>query len=228
MKIQKNRVAVLSMDVYGDGTLIQRMPEDRPLDYIHGTRTLLEGLEHQLEGLEEGASYDITLSPEKAYGKYDSTKRHRIPRENFLLGGVWRDDIVKVGAQIPMLDAYGNVVNGTILEITSTDVLIDFNHILAGKTARFTGKVLSVREATGKELSEGLHGEFLPPEEGCHGSGCHHRGGGGGCCHHHGEGEEGSGKGCCHGNGEEEEEGCCCGEGGGKGEGGGCCCHQDK
>ncbi|MBQ3941660.1 MAG: peptidylprolyl isomerase, partial [Bacteroidales bacterium] len=71
---------------------------------------------------------------------------------------------------------------------------MDFNHPMAGKTLHFTGKVESVREATEKELREGLHGEYLPPEEGC--GHCH------GECH---KDEDG----CCHGEGE-CKEGCGC------------------
>jgi len=49
---------------------------------------------------------------------------------------------------------------------------------MAGKTLHFTGKVESVRSATEKELTEGLHGEYLPQEEHkcCHGKGDCHKG----------------------------------------------------
>ena len=66
----------------------------------------------------------------------------------------------------------------------------------------------SVRGATDKELTEGLHGEYLPQEEGCGGchGGCHKENGeccgkGEGNCHKDGEGDCGCGK-----------EGCDCGK----------------
>ena len=115
-----------------------------------------------------------------------------------------------------MLNQAGQVVQGTVVAVNDVVVTMDFNHPMAGKTLHFTGTVESVREATDKELREGLHGEYLPPEE----HECRH---GKGHCHreNHEEGE------CCgkgHGDGE------CCGKGKGEGdcncEGEGCC-HQD-
>ena len=125
-----------------------------------------------------------------------------------------------VGNMIPMLNSAGMVERGVVKELRDSVVVMDFNHQMAGKTLNFKGKVISVREATDKELTEGLHGEYLPHDCHCSG-GCH-----GGC---HGEdgcgcGEEGGcgGDGCgCHH--DEGHEGCCHGEGHGTGEG---CCHQ--
>ena len=102
---------------------------------------------------------------------------------------------MQVGRILPMVGADGSIVNATVTEVKEDGVLMDFNHPMAGKVLDFSGKVVSVREATEKELTEGLHGEFLPPEEHhcCHGKGkghCHHH-------HDHGEGEC-CGHGHCH------------------------------
>lgn len=38
-------------------------------------------------------------------------------------------------------------------------VIIDFNHPLAGKTLKFEGKIISVREASAEEMDHGhVHG----------------------------------------------------------------------
>jgi FKBP-type peptidyl-prolyl cis-trans isomerase SlyD len=72
---------------------------------------------------------------------------------------------------------------------------MDLNHQMAGKTLHFKGEVISVREATEKELTEGLHGEYVHTCGGC-GGGCH----GGGCgdsgCGGCGDGEGDCGCGC--------------------------------
>ena len=119
------------------------------------------------------------------------------------------------GRTLPMLNSAGQVVQGTVVSVEKDEVVMDFNHPMAGKTLNFSGKVESVRKATEKELSEGLHGEFLPPEEGC----CHK--GKGGCHKKDGEGcHKKDGEGCC------KEEGACKDDCGCK-EGGECDCEGD-
>lgn len=210
MKIEKNKVVVVTYDLTVDGALADRATEERPLDYIHGTHMLIPKFEAEIEGLEEGAAFAFTVSPEEGYGPYDEKMRFDVPRSAFTINGEIREDLMQVGRTVPMMGRDGNVLQALIVDVKDNGVTLDFNHPMAGKELHFTGKVLSVRDATEKELTEGLHGEYLPPEEGHH---CCH---GKGHCHHHGEGHHGDGD-CCHGKG----EGHCHGEGEGH------CCHHD-
>lgn len=226
MKIEKNKVAVLRYELVVDGETVDKSLETKPLDYIHGTNMLLPKFEENIEGLEPGDKFAFELSPEDGYGEYDEKKVFDIPKSSFEDGGVLKEDLLKVGNRIPMLNTSGAVCIGMVKAVNEDSVTMDFNQFLAGKTLCFSGEIISVREATDKELKEGLHGEYLPKEchcsGGCHG-GCH---GEGGECHH-GEGEgchHGDGEGCHHGDG----EGCC---GGGEGHKDGCCgghghCHD--
>ncbi|MDE7411735.1 MAG: peptidylprolyl isomerase, partial [Paramuribaculum sp.] len=98
------------------------------------------------------------------------------------------EEAIKPGAILPMMTADGFRINGVVLEVTPTEVVMDFNHPLAGKDVRFKGKILTVRDATPDELA---------PQHGC-GCGCH---GGGcedecGCDEHHHCGDDGCG--CGH------------------------------
>ena len=225
MKIDKNKVAVLAYELEVDGAIVDRATEERPLDYIHGTHMLIPRFEAEVEGLAEGDPFAFTLSPEEGYGPYDEKRCFDVPKTAFMVRGKLREDLMQVGRIVPMIGKDGSVVNATVVAVKEEGVTLDFNHPMAGKTLHFSGKVLSVRDATEKELTEGLHGEYLPPEEGCchHGHGhCHkhHHEDGEGCCH--GEGHE-HGEGCCHGEGHEHGEGCCHGEG----HEGGCCHHHD-
>jgi len=209
MKIEKDKVVVLTYTLVVDGQVADKATSDSPLDYIHGNHVLLPKFESELEGKGPGDCFSFTLSPEDGYGAYYDSKRFDIPKSSFEEGGKLREDLLVAGNFIPMFNSSGHVVHGRIVEVKEKSVTMDFNLPLAGKDLSFSGEILSVRDSTEKERLEGLHGEFLPPPEHhcCHGKGgCHHGEGHGegGCCHHgegHGDGE------CCHHG--EGHEGCC-------------------
>lgn len=215
MIIEKNKVVSLTFTAQADGLTVDQAREGQPLEYIHGFHMLLPRLEEQLEGKEAGDSFSLEIGPEDAYGLYDPAHRFDIPKNSFSVNGRLREDLLVEGRVIPMLNGAGEVCMAQIIAVKDNSVTVDFNHPMAGKTLLFTGRILSLRDATEKELTEGLHGEFLPPEE----HHCHRHGKGGCCHHHHEDGEccQGEGGGCHH----EEGEGCCHGEGEG-------CCHHEE
>ena len=194
MKIGQNAVVEFSYELEVDGQVVDRTTKERPLDYIHGTGSLLPKLEAHIEGMEPGATFDVTLSPADGYGEVDPSRIIDLPKAAFEVNGEVREDLLIPGNTIPMMNSMGGVIPGVVLEVSDDTVKMDLNHQMAGKTLHFTGEVLTVREATEKELTEGLHGEFV------HSCGC------GGC---HG----GSDCGGCEGGhcGEEHDGDCGCG-----------------
>lgn len=196
MRIEKNKVVALSYEVETEGRTVDKMTEEKPLEYIHGGRMLLPVFEAAIDGHEPGYEFDFDVKPEDGYGFYEENKRVEIPKSAFIVDGKMHDELLSLGRVLPMLNSEGEIVQGMVSEIKDDSVVMDFNHPMAGKTLHFKGKVISVRDATEKELKEGLHGEYLPREGHC----CHHGKGGGECCHHN-DGEEHECK--CHGDGKD-------------------------
>lgn len=178
MKIAQNTVVEFRYDLEVDSQVVDKTTKERPLDYIHGTGCLLPKLEEHIEGLEPGATFDVTLSPEDGYGEVDPSRIIDLPKAAFEVNGEIREDLLVPGNTIPMLNGSGAVIPGVVLEVSEDSVKMDLNHQMAGKTLHFTGEVLTVRDATEKELAEGLHGEYVHSCGcgGCHGDDC-----GGGC-----------------------------------------------
>ena len=221
MNIGKNKVVELCYELTVDGEIVDKTTKEKPLDYIHGTGSLLEKFEKNVEGLEPGGKFSFTLTPAEGYGEVDPDRIIDLPKEAFAVNGQIREDLLVPGTTIPMVNGRGGIVPGKVIEVSENSVKMDLNSPMAGKTLNFTGEIVSVREATEKELKEGLHGEYVHQCNcgGGHGEG-HHEGG---CCHG-GEGHHEGG--CCH-EGEGHHEGGCCHEGEGHHEGG--CCHgKDK
>lgn len=206
MKIEQNNVVEFCYDLEVDGKIVDKTTEERPLDYIHGTGSLLPKLEQHIEGMEPGDRFDITISPSDGYGERNPEMVIELPKSAFEVNGEVREDLLVPGNTIPMLNSRGAVIPGVVVEVSPETVTMDLNHQMAGKTLHFSGKIISVREATEKELAEGLHGEYVHKCGGC-GGGC------GGGCH-----DGGCGEGECHGHDGD------CGCGGHDGECG-CGCH---
>ena len=185
MKISQNAVVEFSYELEVDGHVVDHTTKERPLDYIHGTGSLLPKLEAHIEGMEPGDKFDVTLAPADGYGEVDPSRI------------IDREDLLVPGNTIPMMNSMGGVIPGVVLEVSEDSVKMDLNHQMAGKTLHFTGEILTVREAPEKELTEGLHGEFVHT---CGCGGCHGHGGDCGGCEggHCGEDHDGD-CGCgCH------------------------------
>ena len=179
MKIAQNTVVEFSYDLEVDGQIVDKATKERPLDYIHGTGSLLPKLEAHIEGMEPGDKFDVTLSPVDGYGEVDPSRIIDLPKTAFEVNGEIREDLLVPGNTIPMMNSMGGVIPGVVIEVTEDSVKMDLNHQMAGKTLHFTGEVISVREATEKELTEGLHGEYVHT---CGCGGCHGHGGDCGGC----------------------------------------------
>ena len=174
MKIGQNKVVEFVYELEVDGQVVDKTVKERPLDYIHGTGSLLPKLEEHIEGMQAGDTFDVTLSPADGYGEVDPSRIIDLPKGAFEVNGEIREDLLVPGNTIPMMNSMGGVIPGVVLEVTEDTVKMDLNHRMAGKTLHFTGEIVSVREATEKELTEGLHGEYVQSHgcHGCHGGGC--------------------------------------------------------
>ena len=195
MKSTQNAVVEFCYELEVDGQVVDHTTKERPLDYIHGTGSLLPKLEAHIEGMEPGYKFDVTLSPADGYGEIDPQRIIDLPKAAFEVNGEVREDLLVPGNTIPMISPMGGVIPGVVLEVSADSVKMDLNHRMAGKTLHFTGEILTVREATEKELTEGLHGEFVHSCGcgGCHGGDC------GGCEGGHCGEEHGEDCGCgCH------------------------------
>ena len=201
MKITANAVVEFSYELEVERQVVDKTTKEKPLDYIHGTGSLLPKLEAHIEGMQAGDKFEITLAPADGYGEVDPNRIIDLPKAAFEVNGEVREDLLVPGNTIPMMNSMGGVIPGVVLEVTADSVKMDLNHQMAGKTLHFTGEIVSVREATEKELTEGLHGEYVHScgcGGGCHGGGCH----GGECGGHEGE---------CGGCGSDHEGECGCG-----------------
>ena len=165
MPIAKNNVVYISYqlafpDEDGQPDVVEIVDEKEPMVFIHGLSGLPEAFENNLLGLNEGDTFDFSISAEDAYGNVDPNAIIQLPKSIFQAEDQNADDILQIGNFIPMTDDQGNRMQGLVVSIEGETVTMDFNHPLAEKTLMFQGKILKIREATPEEIAHGhVHGE---------------------------------------------------------------------
>ncbi len=109
-------------------------------------------IEAALEGQMPGFQTTLDLQPKDTFGLRDESLLQTIPKSQFPPG-------VKVGGQLKGLDDDGQAQIFTVMKIKGNTVMLDGNHPMAGKTLRFSLKVMEVRLATEEEIAHGhVHG----------------------------------------------------------------------
>jgi FKBP-type peptidyl-prolyl cis-trans isomerase SlyD len=124
-----------------------------PLGYIHGTGSIIPGLEKALEGKKEGDQFEVTIPPEEAYGERDETLIQKLPRSAFPA-----EVDLAPGMQFQARSSAGTQII-TVTAVEGDEVTVDSNHPLAGESLTFALEVTEVREATDEERLHGhVHG----------------------------------------------------------------------
>lgn len=154
LTIQKNHVVTIDYTLTdNEGTVMDTSRGQEPLNYLHGTNSLIPGLEKALEGKSEGADFKVTIAPAQAYGNRDENLVHEVNRAELA-----HLPNLKEGMELEV-DADGDTLILTIVEINDKSVVLDGNHPLAGVTLNFDILVRSIRKATADEISHGhVHG----------------------------------------------------------------------
>lgn len=165
-KIADKQYVELAYEIFilddGKETSIFKFTPEQPDAFVFGQDPgMLEAFKAGIEGLEAGAKFDFSLSPDDAFGEVNPELVMDLPRDTFLVDGEFDNEKVYLGAMVPMMTADGMRVMGQVVKMEGDTVTLDFNHQLAGQTIHYVGEVITVREATQEELS---------PRKGCAGS----------------------------------------------------------
>lgn len=156
MKIAKDTVVSLRYELSdANGTLLEKTED--PVSYLHGGYDgIFPTVEEALHGKETGAKFEVRMEPDEAFGEYEHDLVRVEPRDLF-------PENIEIGMQFE-----GGTEGAddddymlfTVVDVTDSEVTVDGNHPLAGKTLNFVGVVTGVRAATKDEVAHGhTHGE---------------------------------------------------------------------
>jgi FKBP-type peptidyl-prolyl cis-trans isomerase SlyD len=134
-----------------NGEVYDSSEDSGPLEYLHGQGQLIPGLEEALYGMAVGEQKDVVVTPEMGYGEYDPAAVQSLERDMFPA-----DLELEPGMPIDLYDEDADEeIEAFVSEVTDDEVVVDFNHPLAGETLSFHVRIAGVREATSEELEHG-------------------------------------------------------------------------
>jgi len=125
-----------------DGTLVEQTEGDQTFRFTIGDGQFIHNLEEMLIGLEQGTTGKFRLSPEQAFGMPDSQNYQTMTRSDFP-----EEMEIEEGYVLGFTTPGGDEIPGTIHEIRGEEVVVDFNHPLAGHTVVFEATVEKIIEA---------------------------------------------------------------------------------
>jgi len=144
MKISSGTIVSIHYTLTGDdGQIIDSSQGQDPLQYEQGAGNIIPGLEKALEGHSSGEDVQVTLEPEDAYGQRNDSMVQSVPRETF------KDvDRVEPGMQFRVETEQGPMVV-QVKDVAEENVVLDFNHPLAGERLHFDVNIMEVNDKEG-------------------------------------------------------------------------------
>jgi FKBP-type peptidyl-prolyl cis-trans isomerase 2 len=118
-----------------EGKIFDESRPYEPLTVNLGKNEVIPGFEKALEGMKKWETKKITLTADEAYGQPRPELTQKVPADTFS-GSDIKPEVGKT---------YNfGIAQGTVKEITDTEITIDFNHPLAGKSLTFELTVVDI------------------------------------------------------------------------------------
>lgn len=141
--VEEGRTVVLHYTgTLAEGEIFDSSQGRDPIEVRIGVGQVIPGFESGIMGMTVGETRTFTIPPEDAYGERDESLCRRVEKERFA-----DPEGIRVGrvCQVPMGE--GQNVPGTVVEIGNEDVVIDFNHPLAGKELTFEVECMEIKNS---------------------------------------------------------------------------------
>ena len=120
-----------------NGHIVDSNFEASPATFTVGDGNLLPGFESALMGLVDGDEREFSILPENAFGQHNPQNVQAVERGNF------EDGELELGTMFSFQNGDGELP-GVVVEVQDNEVMVDFNHPLAGQIILFTVKIISV------------------------------------------------------------------------------------
>lgn len=126
-----------------DGTVFDSSEKHgKPLEFEVGAGQIIKGFEEAVTGMKKGEEKEVKLAPTEAYGDHNPQLSRKIPRDKLP-----KEPEPKPGMVLAIGTPDGKQFPAKIMEVSDTEVTLDLNHPLAGKTLVFKIKIVEITAA---------------------------------------------------------------------------------
>lgn len=168
MAIEENQIVSIEYEVSDGEKVVDSNVGGMPLVFMFGKGQIIPGLENAIANMSIGEKAEVLVKAEDAYGEYEAEAKQEVPKDQF--AGI----DLEIGMALYGQGEDGGTVQVIVKEIGDENVIIDFNHPLAGKDLSFIVSINNIREASAEEAMSGIPVENQQDD-------CCGTGGGSGC-----------------------------------------------
>lgn len=122
-----------------NGDVVDSTFDKQPATFKVGDGNLLPGFESALFGFKAGDKRTVQVLPEHGFGQPNPQNVQTMPRSQF------KDMELSDGLLVIFHDAANAELPGVVKAFDDSQVTIDFNHPLAGKTLSFDVEIIEVK-----------------------------------------------------------------------------------
>ena len=136
------------------GDVLDSSSGGEPLTYLHGSGSIIPGLERELSGKRVGDTLNVRVEPADGYGEHREELVQAVPKSAF-------EGMEKIEPGM-RFEASGPEGSQTVrvTEVSHDTATVDANHALAGEVLIFEVEIIEVRAAEPEEIEHGhVHGD---------------------------------------------------------------------
>jgi peptidylprolyl isomerase len=143
-----NTVSVHYKGTLDDGTEFDSSyKRGEPVVFEVGTGKMISGFDAAVCGMEQGEIKTVTVLPENGYGDVLEEGFHNVPVSSFA-----PDETLEVGTVVHGQNEQGSVVSAVVSEVLSDEIILNFNHPLAGKNMNFEIELIEISHSETEQL----------------------------------------------------------------------------
>ena len=131
-----DNVSVYYTGTFANGTVFSTNVGKSPINFTVGAGQMIKGFDQAVIGMKVGQTKNVTVPPAEAYGAVNQSLFVSIGRSHF------SNLTLSIGMQVENT----NKQIGTITAFNATNVTVDFNPPLAGKSLNFEIQVVSINK----------------------------------------------------------------------------------